>query len=1378
MLLAHPRPDEVRSLARAERVEVATSVTAARAALDAAAPDVLVLHAELGELVAWLRRRGPLPCAVVVLAADRSAARTLLDDGAHDWVGASFLNEESLERAIESALVRHRLERALAERDVALRRATRGGRVGLWEWDADTGLTRWSDMMWALYGREASSDAWSAFEQGLHPDDRAQVLEAAQVSLRSGATEHRQRFRIVRPDGEVRWIETIAEVERDAAGQPTGMAGINLDVTDGVRAEEQLRASAEQLRLALEASATGLWTWHIASDAVTWSREVYALLGVERGVQPNGAFFFQLVHPDDRERVRATARAAIDSRTLYECELRVVRPDGRMLWVQDRGRAIYDAHGAPTRLVGTLTDISARKHAEEERRENEARLRVALAAGGMGVWSLSAETDAVHWDEGIEALTGLPWTPSARGSDFLGHVHPDDVAPARADIEGAFRRGGSYRHEYRFVRPDGRVVWLAGHATAIQDETGRTTHLTGVNFDVTARRTAEAQLRVSHDTFARLIESNPFGIYVVDADFRMRLVSEGAQKTFATVRPLIGRDFAEVLRVLWEEPFASEAIARFRHTLATGEPYVAPGTVERRADRRVTEAYDWRIERVALPDGRFGVVCYFYDLTERHALEAALRRSESFYRQTLESMPGMVFTSTPDGVCDYLSAPWVTFTGVPAAEQLGDRWLNVLHPDDRARAYAAWRAAVEERGEYDLEYRLRRADGAYEWFKVRGRAIRDPEGAIARWFGTAVSIDDLKRAEAAIASRERELRSLTDNCPDILLRIDRDLRHVFVNATVEAATGLRREDFIGKTNRELGMPVETCEQWEPVLRAVFEERRPQSMEFAFDTPGGRRVYAARCVPELGADGEVAYAVCVTRDVTEARAADAALRDAKALLQAVIDGSTAVIFAKDLDGRYFLTNRAFCELFGLNAEDCFGAIDEDIMDAETAGVVRANDRRVVETGARLVVEEAAVVGGRAVTYLSSKFPLRDERGDIYAVCGVSADVTDRKRMEEALRDADRRKDEFLATLAHELRNPLAPIRTGLHLMKLAPPGDPRLVGARDMMERQLGHLVRLVDDLLDVARVSRGKLELKRERVTLQAVVEHAVEASRAVVDVGRHTLRVDLPKESLWVDGDLTRLAQVLGNLLNNAAKYTPPGGHIDLVARADGDEVIVWVTDDGAGISPEMLPKVFEMFTQVDGTMHRAQGGLGIGLSLVDRLLRLHGGSISAESPGLGRGSTFTVRLPRVQAPRAEHGGGSSPERAPGRRVLVVDDNVDAAESLALLLEVLGHAARVAHDGPSALSEAAAHAPEVVFLDLGLPGMSGYEVARALRADQAFDGTVLVALTGWGAAEDKRRTAEAGFDLHLTKPVDARQVKEALGRPRVAASSLGARDA
>src|SRR3984885_15291322 len=380
--------------------------------------------------------------------------------------------------------------------------------------------------------------------------------------------------------------------------------------------------------------------------------------------------------------------------------------------------------------------------------------------------------------------------------------------------------------------------------------------------------------------------------------------------------------------------------------------------------------------------------------------------------------------------------------------------------------------------------------------------------------------------------------------------------------------------------------------------------------------------------------------------------------------------------------------------------------------------------------------------------------------------IAAQRDELKAYADALTEADRRKDEFLATLAHELRNPLAPLRSGLDILR-ASPTAPNGEEIRDMMDRQLSHLVRLVDDLLDVSRVSQGKVELRKAQIALSELIKTAVEASSPLIGAGRHELILDLPDAEVWLDADLTRLSQVISNLLNNAAKYTPEGGRIVLSARRDHNEVLISVSDNGIGIPSDMLPRVFDLFTQVRDNLDRSHGGLGIGLALVKQLVEMHEGSIAAESAGPGKGSSFRLRLPVMEfAPAAPDVTKPDLRQSPNKgalKVLIVDDNVDVAQTIGWMMETIGHDYRMVHEGKVAVQTAQDYRPDAILLDIGMPGMDGYAVCRALREQTLFDDTVIIAQTGWGQTQARAAPGEPGFDHHLVKPVTMDRLEQLL---------------
>ena len=478
-----------------------------------------------------------------------------------------------------------------------------------------------------------------------------------------------------------------------------------------------------------------------------------------------------------------------------------------------------------------------------------------------------------------------------------------------------------------------------------------------------------------------------------------------------------------------------------------------------------------------------------------------------------------------------------------------------------------------------------------------------------------------------------------------------------------------------------------------------------------------------------------------------------------------------VMVADAQGRVTLLNPVAEALTGWDA-DAIGRPVETVF-----RIVNEESREPVENPVGKVLREGAVVGLGNHTVLigrddrerpidDSGAPIRDGRGRVVGVVLVFRDITERRAVERRLHENDRRKDEFLAMLAHELRNPLAPIRNAAYTLTLLGQPDERLRWVSGVIERQVGLITRLVDDLLDVSRITSGKITLQRERVPVAAVIAQAVETARPAAESRHENLAVEVAADAGVVDGDSARLVQAVGNLLDNAIKYSEDGGQVRLTARADAQEVVIVVRDEGVGIDAELLPHVFDLFIQADRSLERRQGGLGIGLTLVRRLVEMHGGRVEVASGGAGRGSEFTIRLPRLAvapAPAAARAAAREAPSGPARRVLVVDDQPDSTDSLALLLRLHGHEVSTAADGPGAVDEFLRSKPEVVFLDLGLPGMSGYDVARRLRAMPEGRDVRLVAVTGYGTEADRERTRAAGFDLHLAKPVDPHAVEALL---------------
>jgi PAS domain S-box-containing protein len=602
------------------------------------------------------------------------------------------------------------------------------------------------------------------------------------------------------------------------------------------------------------------------------------------------------------------------------------------------------------------------------------------------------------------------------------------------------------------------------------------------------------------------------------------------------------------------------------------------------------------------------------------------------------------------------------------------------------------------------------------------------------------------------------LWSTLSSIGDGVVSTDAAGRVTFMNGVAEGLSGWIQAEAIGRPLSDVLHLVDrrTRRRVEHPGVASAEQRVLVARD------GTERLIDHRAAPIRDDAGASVGTVLVLRDISGSAEGE----EMRARLASIVESSDDAIISKTLDGVIRSWNSGAERLFGYSADEAIGQPITLIIPAER----RSEEREILARlarGERIEHFETVRVSkeGRLIDISLTVSPLRDGGGRIIGASKVARDVTPRRRAEEALKEADQRKDEFLALLAHELRNPLAPIRNAVEILRAKGPPAPELRWAREVIDRQLEQMTRLVDDLLDVSRITRGKVELRKERIELSMVVGDAIEASRPLIEKWGHELTVTLPPEPVFLDADRTRIGQVLLNLLNNAAKYTDQGGHIWLTGERAGHQVVVRVRDTGVGIAPDMLPGIFEMFRQVDRSLERSRGGLGLGLTLARRLVELHGGTLVAHSPGADQGSEFVVQLPSaaemVGAPRP---GGDGTEAAPPPcRILVVDDSQDASESLAMLLRIAGNEVRTAQDGLEAVGAAVAFRPDVVLMDIGLPKLNGYAAARRIRELPSSRAMVLIALTGWGQEEDRRRSREAGFDHHMTKPVEFAALRQLL---------------
>lgn len=1257
------------------------------------------------------------------------------------------------------------------------------------------------------------------------------------------------------------------------------------------------------LALIMEATCTGLWTWDVVTDLVRWSPQTYTIHGLRQGeFAGTGQAFFDLVHPEDRQRVRMTVLQAIQARQVYSCAFRIVRPDGLVRWVTNRGRATYGAEGEPETVLGTITDQTdqqlelqrVQQEAEEALRLTNQLFQTALAASSAVVFAqdrhlrytwihnpalgyspeeVCGRTDSelfsrardarvieafkrqvlitgrpdrreiAVWHDGTSRVYDLMAQPQrSKNGEITGVVCAAvEVTDRKAQERRLRRREAELKafvdeapaaiamldHELRFVaatrrfladhrldgqaleglcpdelqppldprllqdharclagevvahpaepftRADGSRDWMEWTLQPWQADDGSVGGLLLFSEVVTQRVESRQRLERNAETFYRLIQNNPFGVYVVDADFRLAHVSRGSRRTFAGVDPLIGRPFEEVLRAIWPEPAASGFIEHFRHTLASGEPYEATRTVEKRLDIEATEAYDWRIERISMPDGRFGVVCYYYDLTERQRQESELREAVLMSRVAMDAAAMRLWQADLDTGRFRASMGAAQLLGLkgPGPWTIAEASACCLHDDawsfaDQLQALRTPPHALA------CELQVPGSQGEMRSLFASGRPLADERGATTgRIIGAFRDVTEERLAKAELERAHALLDAVLEAIPAAVVISDHTGRLVRWNDANERFWGNRGTEPASFDGVEAyqrcrgwrhpsGTPV-GAHDW-PMARSIerHEFVNGELIEIEPFDDSGRKVAMFMSAPVLVGNVLVG-SVAVQTDITAHVRSEQALESANArLLEATRAASIGIHEFHPQQGTLIWDDK-LREWWGLEPGEpvTFERFEAGVHPQDRAAMQAAVHRAFDPSGDGRYEAEYRVVhpsGRQRWIYATGQVSFAD--GQAVRLIGTAQDVTEHRSLTERLRTADRQKDVFLATLSHELRNPLAPALTAAELL-----GDPRLDGDRvrklsAVVQRQIRRFAALLDDLLDISRITQGQMQLKREVVSLMSVVDAAVETVQPLMERKRHRLLVSLPPEPVAIDVDPLRLSQVLANLLTNAGKYTDTGGVVELKATVRRQELTLEVVDNGIGLPPGSEATLFDMFVRVEGNDDRGEGGLGLGLALAKGLVELHGGSIGAHSLGRGLGSTFVVRLPEAVASADAAELLPRPHKPALRRltVLIVDDNRDAADTLGLVLEGAGHEVRVCYDGRSALVVASVFRPEFVLLDVGMPDMNGYEVARALRLQPAGRSMTLVALTGWGREADVQQAQAAGFDRHLTKPVDS----------------------
>ena len=1069
-----------------------------------------------------------------------------------------------------------------------------------------------------------------------------------------------------------------------------------------------------------------------------------------------------------------------------------------------------------------------RSEAEIALQEHDWRLRYAMESAGLTYVEVDLTRGRAHTAENFAAVMGYT-SPPAEEDDvaagvqaLLDHVVPHD----RERVESALRSFTSGlpvgRIEYRVLGDDGTLRWIESRWSMQCGADGRPLKSFATNLDITERKLAALALRASDERCRLALDSAELGTFSLDPATDTLTVDDRFRAIFGAPGARLGYD--QAFAIVHSDDRAG---VRAAVTAATRADDPTPFAIEYRvvnpdgsirwvfAKGRANAAHEGDARSLSSFDGTVA------DITERKLADVALREIEAFNRSIIDSSPDCIKVLDLDG--NLLSMQnGLALLGIEDIRPfLNKSWTNFWKGDDLVSARAAVTAAAAGgSGRFVGFFRTLR--GEPKWWDVSISPILDAAGAPVRLLAVSRDVTERKWAQGnleLLASVSDDLARLTN--VDEMMRtvgaklaahlhlslcafVDIDeaadqvaIAHEWHRDDVPGIAGVHRlADFVDPEFIRLARSGEMIAVRDTAADPVTDPAKFAALKIA----------AFLCVPLLQ-NGRWRFALClyhsaphhwrddeieVTRELTariwtqlERLRAQAELRESeqryRTLFDSIDEGFCIIERVRGEAGaprdfRYLEANPAFEVQSGLH--DVVGKTIRQVVPGITEDWFATYDS-VVSSGKPIRFERDFEPADRVLEL----YVFRLEPEALGRIAIIFKDVTARNRLQrktleqaEALADLARRKDEFLAMLSHELRNPLAPISNALMLLRLQQNEDPIQQRAHGVIERQVGQLTHLIDDLLEVSRISTGRVRLRRERVTLGGVVERAVESAQALVEQHRHKLTVSLPPQPIWMHADAARLEQVIVNLLTNAAKYTDDGGRIALSIRQDGDAAVLRVRDTGVGIAAELLPHIFDLFTQGERSLDRSQGGLGIGLCLVQRLVELHGGTVWAESVP-GQGSEFVVTLPALAAaPAPASATSSATARSPalsvsaspppekGCRVLIVDDNVDAAEMLATLLELSGHDVRTAFDGPTGLQSALDHPPNVILLDIGLPGLTGIEVAERIRRQPALERTVLVAMTGYGQESDRKRSRDAGFDHHLTKPADFAEIEKILG--------------
>jgi len=1081
-------------------------------------------------------------------------------------------------------------------------------------------------------------------------------------------------------------------------------------------------------------------------------------------------FVLSIMHPEDRENVtRYAGDPPADGRPL-SAQYRVVASDGTWVWVESHAVAILDEAGRPAGMRGVTVDISQWKAVEAALAASEEKHRRIFTDAPIGIFQSTPEGRLLEVNDTAVRMFRFPSAKAmlARVTDIPATIFVRPEERARA-VQDALESPGFVRHEVTYRRADGTSFLANLYLRARREPVNGSCILEGYVGDITERRAAENALRQSEAKYRQLVETLQEGVIRISTD---------AEITFANAK------MAEMLGYAPEE-----MLGRNLYSIVASNSVVPMQERLSRLWRGVAERYDVELLR---KDGEIvfaavsatpwvdeggntsGGLASVTDISDRRRAEMALEENGRRIRAVLNEAPlgAHVYELRDDKL---------VFVG---ANEAADRMLKIDHSRlmglsieeafpalESTEIPAIYRHVARTGERYHSEQTDYRFEGIQGVFEVH--AFQTGPNRMAVFFS---DVTERKRAEEAVRWSEARFRAIVASIPGAVYRCELHAPwHVeYISDGIEALSGYPASEFMAhsRTYGDLILP-EDLNMVNGIVDLGIEEHKPYQVEYRIRHRNG----SIRHIFEQGAatyskDGTPLWLDGVNLDVTERKHAENALRESEKRFRLFYERMPLGYQSLDPEGRIIDVNQAWLDVLGYSKDEVIGRWFGDFLAPNQVDLFIERFPRFKASGeTHGAAFDLMTKGGSRVTMSIDGKIAYDESGVVRQTHCVLSNITELERAATALREAARAKDRFLAVLSHELRNPLASIVNATHLLKMVDSNEPRFLRARSVIERAATAQARLLEDLLDVSRIALGRTALKLAPVRLDALADAVAGALAA--QAGAKGLRLCVSAgEPVLVKGDETRLEQVLTNLTVNAIKYTNRGSVL-ITVRREAAEAVLTVRDTGIGISAEMLPQIWDVFSQADDSLAHAGGGLGLGLSLVQSFVELHGGTVSAESDGPGRGAKFTVRLPVLD--RSEVRGRDTTQAPAGieegspLRVLLVDDNADARETLRDILEIDRHVTFEAGDGMAALNIAARERPDVILLDIGLPEMDGYEVARRLRERLETRDALIVAVTGYGQDTDRERTASAGFDNHLTKPVDIATLRNAIrgGRPK-----------